>query len=337
MLKRIAIIGASGVVGERMFQLLKERNFQHDSLELFASEKEGRFLEYEGEKFPIRPVSTADFSNIDVALFTAGTEPSVQYSQVAADAGCLVIDNTNVFRMRDDVPLIVPRVNLNSLTGIPKSNIIANPNCSTIPFARAIQQLDQQFNLKEAVVSTYQAVSGAGKAGIVELENEAKAKLDDVDYIPEVFEEKIAFNLIPRIDEDLASGATMEEQKMRQETRKILDRPSLPVFTTCVRVPVANCHSEAICLTFENEISLTKVIEVLETVPELTLHLGKGRESYPTPLEVSGSHNMHIGRVRVDKEYPNKLQFWLVADNLLIGAALNAVQIAEGMRSEGWI
>jgi aspartate-semialdehyde dehydrogenase len=337
MLRRIAIIGASGVVGERMFQLLKERNFQYDSLELFASEKEGRFLEYKEEKYLIKPISTANFSNIDVALFTAGTEVSTKYAQAAADEGCLVIDNTNVFRMRNDVPLIVPQVNLDSLSGIPKSNIIANPNCSTIPFARAIQHLDQKFTLKEAVVSTYHAVSGAGKAGINELINEFKAKLNYSDYIPEVFEDKIAFNLIPRIDEDLAFGATMEEQKMRQETRKILDRSNLSIFTTCVRVPVENCHSEAICLTFEKELSLAEVIQELKTVPELTLHLGKGRESYPTPLEVSGSHNIHIGRVRVDNEYPTKLQLWLVADNLLIGAALNAVQIAEGMRAEGWI
>ncbi len=337
MLKRIAIIGGSGVVGERMFTLLKERNFEHDTIELFASEKEGRFFEYEGVKYPILPTSKADFSQFDIAFFTAGTEATVEYAQKAADAGCLVIDNTNVFRMRDDVPLVVPQVNLNHLQGIPESKIIANPNCSTIPLVRALQPLDNEFGLKEAIVSTYQAVSGAGKAGISELIDGSRTELSDEAFEPKTFERGIAFNLIPRIDADLDSGSTVEELKMRQESRKILDRPGIKVLTTCVRVPVVNCHSEAVTLRFENEVDMDRVISSLEAAPEFKVHTGKGPDSYPQPVEVSGSHLVHVGRLRIDDEDPYTLLLWVVSDNLLIGAALNAVQIAEGMRERGWI
>lgn len=337
MFKRIAIIGASGVVGERMFNLLMERGFEHESMSLFASSKEGRFLEYAGKRYPILPTSKADFSKIDLAFFTAGNEPTEQYAQKAADQGCLVIDNTNVFRMREDVPLVVPQVNIDHLKGVPESNIIANPNCSTIPLVRALQALDNAFNLKEAVVSTYQAVSGAGKAGISELLDSTKAKLAGEDYKLSTFEASIALDVIPRIDVDLDSGATMEEQKMRQETRKILGRPDIKILTTCVRVPVVNCHSEAVCLSFEKEVDLDGVLSVLSKVDEMQLYTGSGRESYPQPSDVDGSHDVHVGRIRVDTEDKNKLLFWLVADNLLIGAALNAVQIAEAMREKEWV
>jgi aspartate-semialdehyde dehydrogenase len=337
MLKRIAIVGASGIVGERIFKLLKERKFEHDKIELFASEKEGRYFEYEGDKYPILPLSKADFSSIDIAFFTAGAEATIEYAQLAADSGCLIIDNTNVFRMRDDVPLIIPQVNLHHLSGIPCGKIIANPNCSTIPFVRAIQKLDETFRLKESVVSTYQAVSGAGKNGVNELMNGIKASVTLDDFEPITFETNIAFNLIPRIDDDLASGSTMEEQKMRQESRKILDGHHISFFVTCVRVPVENCHSESICLSFEKSLTIESVIQQLKQLPETDLYLGKGKESYPTPLEVSGSEHIHIGRIRVDEEDPHRLQFWLVSDNLLIGAALNAVQIVERMRDRGWL
>lgn len=336
MLKKLAIIGASGVVGQRMLNLLKDRGFEHDSIELYAS-KGGRVLEHNGESYPILAVTEADFSQIDVAFFTAGTDPTVEYAQIAADAGCLVIDNTNVFRMRDDVPLIVPQVNINHMNGVPKSNIIANPNCSTIPLVRALQPLDNAFELEEAIVSTYQAVSGAGKAGIEELIDGAKAYLADEEYTPKTFEAGIAFNLIPRIDADLPSGATIEELKMRQESRKILDRHSIKVLTTCVRVPVVNCHSEAVCLRFKEAVNVEDVIKVLEQTPECVVHTGVGAASYPQPQQVSGSHDIHIGRIRVDDEDSKSLLFWLVSDNLLIGAALNAVQIAEQMRAKGWI
>lgn len=337
MRKTIAIIGASGVVGERMFQLLKTRGFENDAYELYAGNTEGRFLEYEGESYPILPLSQADFSQIDVAFFTAGTQPTVEYAQKAADAGCLVIDNTNVFRMRDDVPLVVPQVNIHHLNGIPESKIIANPNCSTIPLVRALDNLDKRFGLKEAVVSTYQAVSGAGKAGIEELIDGAKAHLEGKDFEPSCFETGIAFDLIPRIDADLPNGSTVEELKMRQESRKILDRPSIKVLTTCVRVPVVNCHSEAVCLRFEEQVDLQEAIKVLQDTEECVVYTGTGVNSYPQPTDVSGSHDIHVGRLRVDDEDPNTLLFWLVSDNLLIGAALNAVQIAEKMREQGWL
>ncbi len=337
MHKTIAIIGASGVVGEKMFNLLKERGFDQDTIELYAGSTKGRFLEYQGEDYPILPVADADFSQIDVAFFTAGTDPSVEYAQKAADAGCLVIDNTNVFRMRDDVPLIVPQVNIDHLNGIPPSKIIANPNCSTIPLVRVMETLDKRFGLKEAIVSTYQAVSGAGKAGIEELIEGAKAHLEGRSHKPTTFETSIAFDLIPRIDADLSNGSTVEELKMRQESRKILDRPNIKVLATCVRVPVINCHSEAVVLRFEEKVELAEAIKVLQNTEECVVHIGAGAASYPQPSEVSGSHDLHIGRLRVDDEDPNTLLFWLVSDNLLIGAALNAVQIAQKMRAKGWI
>jgi aspartate-semialdehyde dehydrogenase len=337
MHKTIAIVGASGVVGEKIFNLLKVRGFDQDTIELYAGTTKGRFLVYQGEDYPILPVSDADFSQIDIAFFTAGTEPSVEYAQKAADAGCLVIDNTNVFRMRDDVPLIVPQVNIKHLNGIPESNIIANPNCSTIPLVRAMDTLDQRFGLKEAIVSTYQAVSGAGKAGIEELIDGAKAHLAGKEFTPTTFEAGIAFDVIPRIDDDLTNGSTVEELKMRQESRKILDRPNIKVLATCVRVPVINCHSEAVVLRFEEKVDLDEVIKVLKNTEECVVHTGVGAASDPQPSEVSGSHNLHIGRIRIDDEDSHTLLFWLVSDNLLIGAALNAVQIAEKMRARGWI
>lgn len=334
--RHLAIVGATGVVGQELIRLIIKRNFAFDKLSLYASMGD-REIMVNDLAVPVRPLSEANFSDVDIAFFTAGTSASIEAAEMAAGQGALVIDNTNVFRMRDDVPLIVPQINMDDAQVRPASNIIANPNCSTIPVVRVMDILCKRWGVEQLVVSTYQAASGAGQLGIDALNQGNREFIRDQSNMScEVFGTQLAGNLIPHIDEDLASGHTMEEQKMRQETRKILHEDQLTLNCTCVRVPVVNSHSAAVYARFDNSLNLDEVVAHLREGPDLSVHFDARSASFPEPRKVSGNEAVHIGRLRVDDEDDRALLFWVVSDNLLVGAALNAIQIAEGIDQWGW-
>lgn len=335
---RIAIVGATGAVGSTLIELIEERGLRYRSLELVASARSaGRTLTVEGRDLEVHAIEEFDFSGVDVAFFSAGTSVSEKWVPVATAAGALVIDNTIAFRMDPDTPLVVPQVNAHELDRRPKSGVIANPNCSTIPLVRLLQGVENRWGIRHAVVSTYQAASGLGYSGVEELQEASRASLQgpDIGFEPQEFTPNLAFNVIPKIDRFLDSGFTLEEQKMLVESRKILGMPHLDVTTTCVRVPVANCHSEAVYIECQEPVERTELVEVLAGLPEVTVHDREVRTAFPTPTTVGDPDHVHVGRVRITQNNPRAFWLWLVADNLRIGAALNAVQIAEELVDRG--
>ncbi|QTD56324.1 aspartate-semialdehyde dehydrogenase [Parasphingorhabdus cellanae] len=328
---KVAVVGATGNVGREMLTILAEREFPIDELAAVASSRsQGTEIEIgdTGKMLKVQNIEHFDFSGWDMALFAAGSGPTKEYAPKAAAAGCVVIDNSSLYRMDPDVPLIVPEVNPDAIAGYKARNIIANPNCSTAQMVVALKPLHDAATIKRVVVSTYQSVSGAGKGGMDELFEQSRAIFVGDPKENQVFTKQIAFNVIPHIDVFLDDGSTKEEWKMVVETKKILD-PKIKLTGTCVRVPVFVGHSEAIHIEFENEISAKKAQEILREAPGIMLVDKREDEGYTTPVECVGDSATYISRVREDPTVDNGLIIWCVSDNLRKGAALNAVQIAE--------
>ncbi len=328
---RVVVVGATGNVGREVLNILAEREFPADEIAAVASPRStGDEIEYgeTGRMLRVKNIEHFDFAGWDMAIFAAGSEASKQHAPRAAAAGCTVIDNSSLYRMDPDVPLIVPEVNGHAIDGYTKKNIIANPNCSTAQMVVALKPLHDYAKIKRVVVSTYQSVSGAGKAGMDELFEQSRNIFVGDANEPRKFTKQIAFNVIPHIDTFLDDGSTKEEWKMVVETKKILD-PKIKVTATCVRVPVFVGHSEAINIEFENEISAKKAQSILRESPGVMLVDKREDGGYVTPVECVGEYATYISRVREDPTVENGLSLWCVSDNLRKGAALNAVQIAE--------
>ena len=328
---KIAVVGATGNVGREMLNVLVEREFPYDEIAAVASSRsQGSEVEIgdTGKMLKVQNIEHFDFAGWDIALFAAGSAATREYAPKAASAGCVVIDNSSLYRMDPDVPLIVPEVNPEAIDGYKKRNIIANPNCSTAQMVVALKPLHDAATIKRVVVSTYQSVSGAGKGGMDELFEQSRAIFVGDPKENHVFTKQIAFNVIPHIDVSLDDGSTKEEWKMVVETKKILDS-KIKVTATCVRVPVFVGHSESINIEFENELSAEDAQKILRDAPGIMLVDKREDEGYVTPVECVGDGATFISRVREDPTVENGLNIWCVSDNLRKGAALNAVQIAE--------
>jgi len=328
---RVAVVGATGNVGREILNILAERQFPADEVAAVASARStGDIVDFgeSGETLKIKNLDHFDFEGWDMALFAAGSETSKVHVPRAAGAGCTVIDNSSLYRMDPDVPLIVPEVNPQAIAGYVKKNIIANPNCSTAQLVVALKPLHDAAKIKRVVVATYQSVSGAGKAGMDELFEQSRNIFVGDASEPSHFTKQIAFNVIPHIDVFLDDGSTKEEWKMVVETKKILD-PTIKVTATCVRVPVFVGHSEAVNIEFENEISAAQARSILREAPGVMLVDKQEDGGYVTPVECVGDYATFVSRVREDSTVENGLSLWVVSDNLRKGAALNAVQIAE--------
>jgi len=328
---RVAVVGATGNVGREMLATLAEREFPLDEIVAVASSRStGTEVEFgeTGQTLKCKNLEHFDFAGFDIALFSAGSGPSKEYAPKAAAAGCVVIDNSSLYRMDPDVPLVVPEVNPDAIDGYTKRNIIANPNCSTAQMVVALKPLHDAATIKRVVVSTYQSVSGAGKAGMDELFEQSRAIFVGDAVGVNKFTKQIAFNVIPHIDVFMDDGSTKEEWKMVVETKKILD-PKIKVNATCVRVPVFVGHSESINIEFEKDMSASQAMDILREAPGVMLIDKREDGGYVTPIECVGDGATFISRVREDPTVDNGLSLWCVSDNLLKGAALNAVQIAE--------
>jgi aspartate-semialdehyde dehydrogenase len=331
MAYRVVVVGATGNVGREMLNILGERQFPLAEVAAVASPRStGDIIDFgdSGEELKVRNIEHFDFAGWDMALFAAGSEVSKIYAPKAAAAGCTVIDNSSLYRMDPDVPLIVPEVNPQAIADYRRKNIIANPNCSTAQMVVALKPLHDFARIKRVVVATYQSVSGAGKAGMDELFEQSRNIFVGDQSEPVKFTKQIAFNVIPHIDAFLDDGSTKEEWKMVVETKKILD-PKIKVTATCVRVPVFVGHSEAINIEFENEISAKDARRILREAPGVMLVDKREDGGYVTPVEAVGEYATYVSRVREDSTVENGLSLWCVSDNLRKGAALNAVQIAE--------
>ncbi|MGA9582160.1 MAG: aspartate-semialdehyde dehydrogenase [Allosphingosinicella sp.] len=328
---RVVVVGATGNVGREMLNILAEREFPLDEIAALASPRStGDIIDFgdSGTELKVRNIEHFDFAGWDMALFAAGSAVSKEYAHKAAAAGCTVIDNSSLYRMDPDVPLIVPEVNAHAIDGYRRKNIIANPNCSTAQMVVALKPLHDAAGIRRVVVSTYQSVSGAGKKGMDELFEQSRNIFVGDTNEAAVFTKQIAFNVIPHIDEFLDDGSTKEEWKMVVETKKILD-PKIKVTATCVRVPVFVGHSESINIEFEREISAEEAQRILREAPGVMLVDKREDGGYVTPVEAVGEYATYISRVREDPTVENGLNLWCVSDNLRKGAALNAVQIAE--------
>jgi len=323
-----AIIGATGNVGRKTIEILEKSNIQISNLFLVASEKsEGKKIKFKGKDVQIESLKTYDFSKAKITFFAAGGKIAEEWVPKASKK-TVVIDNSKVFRMDKDVPLIVPEVNSNKLSMFKNKNIIANPNCSTIQMVVALKPLHENFNIKRVIVSTYQSVSGAGKAPMDELISQTKEYLEEKKINSKNFTKQIAFNLIPHIDEFKEEGYTREEWKMISETKKILD-PKINLTATCVRVPVMVSHAESINVEFEKSFDIKKVRDILDKADGCKVVDERKNGGYTTPVEAENKNFTFISRIRKDNSRDNALNMWVVSDNLLKGAALNTVQIAE--------
>jgi aspartate-semialdehyde dehydrogenase len=328
---RVAVVGATGNVGREMLNILAERQFPLDEVAAVASSRStGDIIDFgdSGQKLKVQNLDHFDFGGWDIALFAAGSGPAKIHAPRAAAAGCTVIDNSSLYRMDPDVPLIVPEVNSQALAGYRKKNIIANPNCSTAQLVVALKPLHDAAKIKRVVVATYQSVSGAGKQGMDELFEQSRNIFVGDANEPAFFTKQIAFNVIPHIDVFLDDGSTKEEWKMVVETKKILD-PSIKLTATCVRVPVFVGHSEAVNIEFENEITADQARKILREAPGVMVVDKRENGGYVTPVEAVGEYATYVSRIREDSTVENGLSLWVVSDNLRKGAALNAVQIAE--------
>ncbi|MDQ2066460.1 aspartate-semialdehyde dehydrogenase [Xinfangfangia sp. CPCC 101601] len=327
---KVVVVGATGNVGREMLNILAEREFPVDEIAVLASRKSlGTEVSFGDKTLKTKDLATFDFAGWDMALFAVGSEATKEYAPKAAAAGCIVIDNSSLYRYDPDVPLIVPEVNADAIMGYSKKNIIANPNCSTAQMVVALKPLHDRAKIKRVVVATYQSVSGAGKEGMDELWEQTKAVYNPVvDVPPAKFSKQIAFNVIPHIDVFLDSGETKEEWKMVAETKKILD-PKIKVTATCVRVPVFVGHSEALNIEFEEPLDWQEAQDILREAPGIMLIDKREAGGYVTPIECVGEYATYISRVREDSTVEHGLSLWCVSDNLRKGAALNAVQIAE--------
>ncbi|MDQ1277961.1 MAG: aspartate-semialdehyde dehydrogenase [Thermodesulfobacteriota bacterium] len=326
----VAVVGATGAVGNEMLKILEERKFPVGKLKLLASERSlGKSLEYKGESLPVEVLEEDSFTGVQIGLFSAGGSISEKFAPLAAQAGCVVIDNTSAFRMVPDIPLVVPEVNPEAIALYENRGIIANPNCSTIQMVVALKPIHDAVRIKRIVVSTYQAVSGTGKKAIDELMDQTRALLTFQHPVIKVYPHQITFNCLPQIDVFVDNGYTKEEMKMINETKKIMNDPTIAVTATTVRVPVFYAHSESVNIETEKKITPQEVRELLAKAPGVTVVDDPADRQYPLAIHAAGRDETFVGRIREDESIPNGINMWVVSDNLRKGAALNAVQIAE--------
>ena len=331
----VAVVGATGAVGEAMISILEERNFPVRKLYLLASARSaGKSIMFHGKSVRVTDLAEFDFSQVQIGLFSAGASISEKFAPIAAAAGCVVIDNTSQFRRDEDVPLIVPEVNIEALAGYSARNIIANPNCSTIQMLVALKPIYDAVGIERINVATYQAVSGTGKEAIEELAGQTASLLNGQEVVREVYPKQIAFNVLPQIDTFQENGYTREEMKMVWETRRIFDDSAIQVNPTCVRVPVFFGHSEAVHIETVDKITAQQARLLLEKAPGIIVMDDRVDGSYPTAVtESAGTDGVFVSRIREDISHPKGLDMWIVADNVRKGAALNSVQIAESLIS----
>ena len=331
----VAVAGATGAVGNQMITCLEERNFPTKSIKFLASHRSvGRKLRFRGEDLPVEELTENSFEGVDIAIFSAGGGISKTFAPLAAKDGCVVVDNSNAWRMDSEVPLVVPEVNPHAIAEYTKKGIIANPNCSTIQMVVPLYPIYKEVGIKRIVVSTYQAVSGTGKKAIDELFDQTRSMINFLDYEKKVYPHRIAFNCLPHIDVFQENGYTKEEMKMVNETKKIFEDPSIGITATTVRVPVFYSHSESINVETEEHISAANVRALLEKAPGVKIVDDPGNNLYPLAIDAAGQDLTWVGRIRNDESIPNGINMWVVADNIRKGAATNAVQIAEILAKE---
>jgi aspartate-semialdehyde dehydrogenase len=324
----VAVVGATGAVGIEMIKTLEKRDFPVGRLTLLASARSvGKKFAFRGEAIPVQELTKASFGGIEIALFSAGGGISREYAPVAAQAGCVVVDNSSAFRMDDKVPLVVPEINAADVKW--HKGIIANPNCTTAITLMALYPLHHAFGCKRIFASSYQAVSGTGAKAIIELQRQVEQIVKGQPVTREVYPHQIAFNVLPHVDSFLPSGYTKEEMKMENEGRKIMHHPTFRASVTCVRVPVYRAHSVAVSAEFEKTVTVENAVKVLKSAPGLQVIDDPARSQYPLPLYQAEQYDCAVGRIRKDCAMDNGLAFWVSGDQLLKGAALNAVQIAE--------
>lgn len=320
----VAVVGATGLVGRKMTQVLEEHNFPVNTLLPLASKRSvGKEIDFKGEKIKVKELTPDSFNGVEIALFSAGANVSKQFAPIAAKAGTVVIDNSSAWRMDPEIPLVVPEVNRTDI--FKHHGIIANPNCSTIQMVVVLKPLHDRYRIKRVVVSTYQSVTGAGQRGVDQLDEELGKKQGHTEKFPH----KIAFNCLPHIDVFREDGYTKEEFKMIFETTKIMHDDSIKVSPTCVRVPVFGGHSESVNIEFENPYQIKDVFEILRKSPGIIVEDDPAKNVYPMPLNAYDKDEVFVGRIRRDETAPNSINMWIVSDNIRKGAATNAVQIAE--------
>jgi len=327
----VAIAGATGAVGLEFIKVLEQRKFPVGSIRLLASERsEGKELPFNGKPVKVEKLTKDSFKGIQVALFSAGASRSLEFAPAAAASGAVVVDNSSAFRMEPDIPLVVPEVNAHAIAQYKKRGIIANPNCSTIQMVVALKPIHEMARIKRIVVSTYQAVSGTGLKAIDELLTQTRAILNNSqDIQKKVYPHQIAFNCLPQIDVFLENGYTKEEIKMVNETKKIMEDPSIRVTATTVRVPVLHGHSESVNIETEKKLTAKEVREILSKAPGVVVVDNPAKSEYPLAIHAAGRDETFVGRIREDESIPNGINMWIVSDNVRKGAALNAIQIAE--------
>ncbi|MEC1626508.1 aspartate-semialdehyde dehydrogenase [Bacillus mojavensis] len=335
----VAVVGATGAVGQQMLKTLEDRNFEMDTLTLLSSKRSaGTQVTFKGQELTVQEASPESFEGVDIALFSAGGSVSQALAPEAVKRGAIVIDNTSAFRMDENTPLVVPEVNEADLHE--HNGIIANPNCSTIQMVAALEPIRKAYGLNKVIVSTYQAVSGAGNEAIKELHSQTEAILNNEEIKPEIMPVKgdekhyqIAFNAIPQIDKFQDNGYTFEEMKMINETKKIMHMPELQVAATCVRLPIETGHSESVYIEVDRDDATVEDIKnLLKEAPGITLQDDPSQQLYPMPADAVGKNDVFVGRIRKDLDRANGFHLWVVSDNLLKGAAWNSVQIAESLK-----
>lgn len=340
----IAVIGATGAVGTKILQILEKRAFPINNLKVLASKRSaGKTIQFNDQEIVIEEATPDSFEGVDIALFSAGGDISKRLAPEAVKRGAVVVDNTSAYRMAEDVPLVVPEVNKSDIAN--HKGIIANPNCSTIQMVTALQPIKDSFGLSRVIVSTYQAVSGAGDAAITELENQVKEFVNNEEMTAEILPVKsdekhapIAFNALPQIDMFSDNGYTLEEMKMINETKKIMNAPELAVAATCVRLPIFTSHAESVYIEVDQEdVTVTDIWNKLEIAPGIKLEDKQEEQLYPTPLSAANKDDVFVGRVRRDLDNNKGFHLWIVSDNLVKGAALNTVQIAESIVENNWL
>lgn len=328
----VAVVGATGAVGNEMVATLEQRKFPVKHLKLLASSRSvGKTITFKGKEVKIEELKEDSFKGIDIGLFSPGGSVSLKFAPIAAASGCVVIDNTSAFRMDPDVPLVIPEVNEHAIADYKKKGIIANPNCSTIQMVVVLKPLHDAAKIKRVVVSTYQAVSGTGKKAIYELEQQILAIYGQKPIVKKVYPHQIAFNCLPHIDSFLENGYTKEEMKMVNETRKIMEDQSIQVTATTVRVPVFCGHSESVNIEFEKDLTPEAARKILKKAPGVKVVDNPSKNLYPLAINAAGKDDTFVGRIRRDESVAHGLNMWIVADNIRKGAALNAVQIAEAL------
>jgi aspartate-semialdehyde dehydrogenase len=330
---RVAVVGALGAVGTEMIKTLEKRNFPVSTfIPMDVESMAGKKVTFKGKEMTVRAAKVGAFKDVDIAIFSAGSEASLALAPIAVSEGAIVIDNSAAWRMEPGIPLVIPEVNSDALDG--HKGIIANPNCSTIQMLVAAKPIHDAYKIKRIVVATYQAVSGTGTPAIAELKTQAKQYTEGKPLEVKVYSRQIFFNLIPHIDDFLENGYTKEEMKMVHETHKILD-PAIAVSPTAVRVGVIRGHSESVNIETEKPFELKDITKLLKKAPGILVMDDPSKLIYPTPLDCEGRYETFVGRIRRDPTVPNGLNIWVVSDNLLKGAALNAVQIAETLVTKG--